>query len=149
MAELDDMQKTVVQWGFECFGSAHMLDPVARSARFLEEAAELTQAAGPPLDHALRVLFHVYQRPVGKIDQEVGGSMNTLVVLADTLGLSAHECMTKEIARCLALSPEHFAKRNREKEQKVDQPFPHTEEMARAASEHSGITNLGPPPGRK
>jgi hypothetical protein len=120
MSTRDQTQKVVVDWGVRCFGQAHMDDRVIRAARFLEEAVELAQACGLAKDHALRALEHVYSRPAGEVEQEIGGVSVTLLALCGAFGLSADDCETKEIARCLSLPPEKFAERNRAKIEQVD-----------------------------
>jgi hypothetical protein len=135
MTERDDTQRVVIEWGERCFGVDHMRDKIVRAARFFEEAAELAQAVGLPKEHAQRALDYVYSRPAGDPAQELGGVSNTQYALAGALGLSVAECQAKEIARCLAKTPEHFAQRNREKIEKIDASPPQgamgEEEIAR------------------
>jgi hypothetical protein len=116
----DERQRAMVLWGTTTFGSNHMKDPIARAARFLEEALELAQAAGLPRDHADRVVDHVYSRPTGNVAQEAGGVGVTLLVLCDVLGLDADVAEVCEINRVLAMPSEEFARRNLEKEAAVD-----------------------------
>lgn len=117
---LDDRQRVVADWGTKCFGAEHMADAIVRSARHLEESAELGQSVGLPKDHALRVLDHVYARPAGNPVQEVGGSANTLMALCSALGLSFNACQVEEIERVLAKDPSYFAERNLTKVKEVD-----------------------------
>ena len=97
-----------------------MRDKIVRAARFIEEAAELVQAVGLPKDHVLRALDYVYSRPAGEPAQEMGGVSNTQYALAGALGLSVAVCEDKEIARCLAKDPAHFAQRNKNKVEVID-----------------------------
>lgn len=121
---LDERQAVVIAWGVMAFGADHMADPIVRAARFIEEAAELVQAAGLTREHALRAFDHVYSRPAGELKQEVGGSANTLMALCGALGLSLDECQQAEIERCLAKDPAHFAARNQAKIRKIDTAAP-------------------------
>lgn len=121
IVERDRVQRTVIEWGTRCFGAEHMHDKIVRAARFLEEAVELAQAVGLPKDHAARVLNYVYSRPPGDPAQEMGGVSNTQYALAGALSLSVAECEEREIARCLSKSPEHFAQRNIDKINKIDE----------------------------
>lgn len=120
MAERDNRQAVVVEWGIRCFGKEHMDDRIVRAARFFEEAAELVQAVGLTREHALRAFNHVYERAPGSVDQEAGGVGVTLLALCDVLGLSADTCEIREINRCLSKPTESFAARNRAKVEQVD-----------------------------
>ena len=119
--ERAERQTLVHEWGARAFGRDHMNDPVVRAVRFLEEACELSQAAGLPEGHALRVLAHVYARPAGDRGQEIGGVGVTLLALCTALGYNADLCERDEIARVVSLPPEHWAQRNRAKRQLIDE----------------------------
>jgi NTP pyrophosphatase (non-canonical NTP hydrolase) len=117
----DLRQATIVEWGTRCFGEEHMRDQIVRAARFIEEAAELVQAVGLSKEHAIRALDHVYSREPGKAWQEAGGVGVTLMALCNTLNLSAEDCEIREVERVMSKDPQHFALRNQEKIEKVDQ----------------------------
>jgi len=104
-----------VDWGRRCFGLEHMSNRPLRGLRFAEEAIELAQACGVPEEKMLRLVKQVYLKPPGELLQEVGGSMVTLSVLCDTLGIDLEEAFQIEVRRCLAKDPAHFGKRNQHK----------------------------------
>lgn len=104
-----------VEWGLRCFGVDHMLNRSVRALRFAEEAIELAQVCGVSEDKAAELVRIVYSRPIGKLYQEIGGSMVTLAVLCHTVGVDLEDAFQVEVCRCLSKSPEHFAKRNEEK----------------------------------
>lgn len=103
------------EWGVRCFGLEHMLNPQVRAIRLLEEAIETAQALNVPIAQALRAVEVVYSRPVGNGYQEIGGTMMTAAILAKSLGYDPDDVVISEIKRVLALPPEHFKKRNKEK----------------------------------
>lgn len=78
-------QQRVVQWAISCFGANARANKVERDYRFAEEALELLQARGN-LSKAdiTRVMDAVYEKPPGRVIQEVGGLMTTLANLCST-----------------------------------------------------------------
>lgn len=103
------------EWGVRCFGLDHMLNPQIRAIRLLEEAIETAQALDVPITQALQAVHVVYNRPSGNYYQEIGGTIMTAAILAKSLGYDPDDVVVSEIKRVLALSPEHFKKRNQEK----------------------------------
>jgi NTP pyrophosphatase (non-canonical NTP hydrolase) len=79
-------QYSADRWARECFPPEVVNDKVERALRLLEEAMELAQASGVTQDHAERLVRYTFSRPVGDVQQEVGGVMVTLAVLCN-----AHE----------------------------------------------------------
>lgn len=112
----DFEERLAWEWAVRCFGQAHCENRGVRSIRFFEEACELMQAFNISEEMCEKVLRTVYSRPVGAPLQEVGGVEMTLSVLCTGIGVSRHVAFQSELSRCLAKSPEHFAKRNAEKE---------------------------------
>lgn len=104
-----------VAWAVRSFGHAHVRDFGTRSLRVAEEAVELAQAAGLPKEKLLDLVEIVYSRPVGSINQELGGVMLTTAVLSGIRGFTYQEAFEHELYRVLDKPPEHFAKRNQEK----------------------------------
>lgn len=98
---MSSFQTDVVTWAMHCFGSDSVCDPTVRAHRFLEEALELVQATGIPKSDALRLVDYVYSRPVGELEQEVGGVMVTLATYCDALGLSMDSCAVQELNRAI------------------------------------------------
>jgi len=109
------LTKIAVDWGNRCFGIDHMRNEQIRALRFAEEALELAQVCGVSEAKAIELIRVVFSRPVGRHLQEVGGTMVTLAVLCDTLGIDMEEAFQIEVRRCLDKDPAHFAKRNQEK----------------------------------
>lgn len=88
-----------------CFGKEISGDRIERNHRFLEEALELVQAAGCTKTEALKLVDYVYARPVGELNQEIGGVMVTLAALCLAQHLDMHEEGERELNRiwkCIA-----------------------------------------------
>jgi hypothetical protein len=88
----------VRQWVVNTFG-VNAMGIEERILRFFEEATELAQACGLTKAAALRILNHVYSRPVGETPQEVGGVGVTLLALCAALDLGADELEELEVSR--------------------------------------------------
>lgn len=108
-------QEVAVRWATDCFGADHVNSVEQRAIRFFEEAVELYQAAGGDLAMGHKLLDFVFNRPVGTIEQELGGVGNTVLLLANAAGLDADEAELKEMIRVLSKDPSEFMKRNEEK----------------------------------
>lgn len=109
-------QNKVAEWCIAAFGEEQMKSAPHRAIRFLEECIELFQAAGGDKEKAHKLIDYMFDRPVGSIESEFGGVGLTLLALAHCLGVSADELEVKEFKRVLSLPLEHFAKRNKEKD---------------------------------
>lgn len=109
------LTRIATDWARRCFGDDHVRNLKIRSLRNLEETVELAQATGLPRETALLCVNKVYDKPVGNVDQEIGGAMMTLVVLANSIGRDPEELLEREVRRVLTKSPDHFAKRNQAK----------------------------------
>lgn len=116
MNDRDQRQKTVAQWCVEAFGKERTSSLPQRGLRLLEEAIEASQVCGVPIDQAHNLVSFVYSRPVGEIEQELGGVGVTLLALADAVGKSADLAEHREVERVLAKPLEHFRARNAEKD---------------------------------
>lgn len=92
-------QQRVLAWSTACFGAADAEVPGTRPHRFLEEALELVQALGCPVEEAQRLLHYVYGRPMGNPDQEVGGVMITLAALCHATQLDMADAGERELQR--------------------------------------------------
>ena len=112
---IKSLTEIVVQWGWRCFGMAHMGDTRIRALRFAEEAIELAQACNVSEEKMQLLVATVYSRPRGEGTQEVGGCMVTLTVLCRAMNIDLEKAFFTEVCRCLTKTPEHFAKRNEEK----------------------------------
>jgi hypothetical protein len=111
----DGRQVQVADWCARAFGADHASSLPQRGIRMLEEAAEAAQAAGVRREMAHKLIDYVWDRPAGELAQELGGVGVTVLALAQAAKLSADTCEQDEIARVLAKPIEHFAKRNRVK----------------------------------
>lgn len=92
-------QNRMQPWLLACFGAEIASDKHERSCRFLEEGVELVQAAGLTASEAHQLVDYVYNRPAGKLRQEVGGVMATLAALCIAHGVDMDEEAEKELAR--------------------------------------------------
>lgn len=118
-------QKIVVGWGHMCFGMTAMSSVLQRGIRFFEEACEATQAAGVTREMAHKQVDYVWDRPVGELEQEIGGCEIGILCLADAAGLDADLCGQMEVSRVLSKPPKYFQVRNQAKN---DAGFDLTEE---------------------
>lgn len=109
-------QAAIASWCKDAFGLEQASSLEHRGIRFLEEAIELFQAAGGARDMAHRLVDYIFDRPVGKLSQEIGGAGITLLALADAAGLSADGCEEVEAKRVLSKPLEHFRARNKAKD---------------------------------
>lgn len=107
--------RVIWEWGVRAFGMDHMTNTRTRALRILEEAAELAQACDVPREIAFHTLNVVYRRPVGKMEQEIGGILVTVHAFCASQGVTPELMLENEVSRCLSKPPEHFAKRNQEK----------------------------------
>jgi NTP pyrophosphatase (non-canonical NTP hydrolase) len=92
-------QAEVHEWLLACFGAEIAGDKQERNHRFIEEALELVQACGATRSECHQLVDYVYNRPVGEIDQEVGGTMNTLAALCLAHGIEMNEAAATEMKR--------------------------------------------------
>lgn len=93
-------QEQVAKWLLATFGEEIAADRIERNHRFLEESLELVQANGCTASEAHQLVDYVFGRPVGELDQEVGGVQNTLAALCNTIGVDMERAGELELARC-------------------------------------------------
>lgn len=93
-------QAECVRWAIHTFGDGVVRDTGLRALRFMEEAAELTQATGLSRLDAHRMVDYAYNRQPGQPAQEVGGVMVTLAVLCGVWAIDLDEAADAEIKRC-------------------------------------------------
>lgn len=110
----DARQAAVYAWVKETFGSA-TLNTKERALRFIEEAIELAQAEGLSKEQTRSVLDHVYAKPPGSIESEVGGVGVTLLGYCEAKGLSAEHEEVKEADRVSNIDPAYFRERHDKK----------------------------------
>lgn len=92
-------QARVDPWLLACFGEAIARDRQERSHRLLEEVLELVQTADCTASEAHQLVDYVFARPVGEMDQEIGGVMNTLAAFCLAHGHDMAEAGERELAR--------------------------------------------------
>ena len=110
----DARQRKVLAWAVENFGFiAKNRDE--RAVRLAEEAIEVAQAEGVPLDVVMTVAQRVYSRPAGDLRREVGGVAITLDALAENAGLSVSEEADRELARVLSKDKDWWTRKHGEK----------------------------------
>lgn len=97
---MKQFQDEVKKWTHACFGEKIATDKTERNHRFLEEALELVQACGCTPSEAHQLVDYVFNRHVGDIRQELGGTMVTLAALANAHDLDAETWANVEIQRC-------------------------------------------------
>jgi hypothetical protein len=107
-------QQQIGDWCVDAFGPM-AIDPGNRARRIVEEAIELAQAEGVSGEDIVKIAEHVYGRPVGDPDQEVGGVAVTLLAYCAATGRSAESLERREVERILNKDVEHFRRRNAEK----------------------------------
>jgi len=108
--EMYSWQPKMVLWVRSRLGDDAMF-PHERGMRFLEEALELAQAVGLTEVEIDKVKAHVYAKSVGRVEQEIGGVVSTLLTLAQAHGVSMNEAALAEIDRIHKLPKEKFRKR--------------------------------------
>lgn len=111
----DQRQIEATKWAYRCFAPSEVRSIRQRGLRFLEEAIELAQACGVTKPMIAKLVVAVFDKPIGKIRQEIGGCGTTLLVLASAMCLSADECEAEEMARVLSYPPSYFTERNQAK----------------------------------
>lgn len=110
----DNRQRSIFQWAIEALGLEDCT-PRVRMLRFVEEAVELAQVQGLKPAEVHRLVDYVFARPVGKLEQEVGGVSVTLHAFCESIGIRLVDCEQDEIHRINSKPIEHFRKRQREK----------------------------------
>jgi NTP pyrophosphatase (non-canonical NTP hydrolase) len=97
---LTSLQCQVATWMRRCFGTDPSVDTGDRAARFMEEALELAQAAGLSRDDAIALIAYVYDRPRGRVAEEVGDVLMTLCALATARNVALSEEGRAALQRC-------------------------------------------------
>jgi hypothetical protein len=108
-------QIEILQWAIETFGAATAANTGERIRRFVEEAVELAQATGLEKQALLAIIEHVYAKPVGNIEQEIGQVGVSLLGLAQHLNIFADQQEQAEFDRLKSLSTEYWQARQKAK----------------------------------
>ena len=90
-------QEAVNQWVKTTFGTETLGDVKVRRQRFLEEALELVQATGGTPQEVANATTYVFSRPVGEVNNEVGGTLNTLSALCTSIGVNLMQAAWDEL----------------------------------------------------
>lgn len=106
------LQNIVHNWCARAFGDNHARSIEQRGIRLAEEAIEAAQAAGCERAMVHRLVDYVFDRPVGELQQEIGGVGVTLLALGAAAAIDVDYAERKEITRVLPKPLEHFAARN-------------------------------------
>ncbi len=110
-----DFQRRIRAWTTRCFGLANLTSKRERASRHVEESVELGQALGlSPIDVA-RIVHRVYSRPAGTADQEIAGSMLTLLALCEGVGIDPIAVTDKELNRIESHDVAHFREKHQAK----------------------------------
>ena len=110
----DERQKTVMEWADSVFGPVAR-NPKERCLRLVEEVAELAQAEGVGVEALVAVLRHVYTKPSGEAEKELGAVCVCVLAYAEATGWNADTSEAFELSRILAINPDHFRERQRVK----------------------------------
>lgn len=89
LIETGALQARCTDWARVCFPDDPIIRPKVRAIRFLEEAIELVQTMDISREKAHELVDYVFNRPVGYPAQELGGTMLTLMLVAEALDLDA------------------------------------------------------------
>lgn len=92
-------------WTYKVFGIGVTQHKYERMLRLIEEILELGQAVGVSVLRAQDILNYVYRRPVGKIEQEIGGVMLTFLAFCRSVGLNPIVQGQIELDRVEQLNP--------------------------------------------
>ncbi|MFL9611050.1 hypothetical protein ACKF11_13265 [Methylobacillus sp. Pita2] len=92
-------QERVLPWMTACLGHQVAFDSKERLARATEEFLELAQAAAMTKDDVLALVDHVFSRPAGTVEKELGGVMLTLAGFANANNLDMNAAGDAELIR--------------------------------------------------
>jgi hypothetical protein len=110
------MTQLACDWVQRCFGSDVLSNKQERAMRLLEEAIELAQSVGVPLEKVRALEVLVYDRPVGNETREMGSVLLTAVVMCRTLGYTnPADLLLSELRRVLDTDVAKFRRRWQEK----------------------------------
>jgi hypothetical protein len=116
MSSLRLLTDIAFDWGIRCFGMAHMKDPRVRALRCVEEAIELAQCCSVNPQQLRDLIDVIYARPVGRLHQELGGTLLTACVLCRSIGADDPLTILElELRRVLDKNSSAFSDRNRDK----------------------------------
>lgn len=115
------IQRQILQWACQTFGTETAANTGERISRFAEESLELMQSAGMDKTAVLKLVNYVYSRPAGEIKQEIGQVGVSLLGYAEHIGISAEAEEAEEQAefnRIRSLPIKHWLSRQNAKAKK-------------------------------
>ncbi len=89
----------IARWVVDRLGEKLLMDRRERAMRLVEEVIELAQAEGIAPFEVKRVTDHIYSRPVGEPDQEMGGVMVCAHAWAIATSSNLDFLTAKEVSR--------------------------------------------------
>lgn len=101
VSQMRSYQSRMADWVAKCISPRCLADRHERNSRFLEEALELVQACGASREMAHQAVDYVFDREVGKREQEVGGVMSCLAALCSAWSIDLDEATHQELERIL------------------------------------------------
>jgi NTP pyrophosphatase (non-canonical NTP hydrolase) len=108
---VNTFQDRCKEWAVECFGQPLATEDMKeRAQRFMEEAAELTQAVGMTREQAHALVDWKYDGARGTIADEVGGVLITLALLCETYNLDMERVGEGILQSCWARADKIKAK---------------------------------------
>lgn len=94
-----NFQSGVRKWMLECFGEESIGALDERKFRFMEEAIELFQSLNGSKEDILTLCDYVYNRPMGEVKQEIGGTLLTLAGICNAMDVDGNELGMSELRR--------------------------------------------------
>lgn len=101
-------------WAVQNFGKVAK-NHDERAARLVEEAVEICQVQGVSEEVIHRIVCRVYSRPVGRLEQEIGGTTLALMAVAENAGLSMDKCAEDEFNRVMQRDKQWWQWKHQEK----------------------------------
>lgn len=114
-------QAVIELWVRSRFGDKVFEDREERGLRVFEEAAELLQSIGSSKgsgdlrERAHALVDRVFDRPIGEVNQEIGGLGVTLLALCARVGVRLDSLVDTEIARIHEADSEQFRRKQTDK----------------------------------
>lgn len=110
-----ELQANVVKVGTDVWGAENATNPQERLFRMAEEFIELLRAAGLSWNQLGMISTREYfDKPVGELEQEVGGATSTLLAFANSRGIDVEEQVLLDLSNLLenkeAARAKHAAK---------------------------------------
>lgn len=109
-----ERQTALLAWAVDNFGLVAK-DRVERAMRLIEEAVEVVQVQGLPKERIYSIVDRSYSRPVGELNNEIGGLAMTLEALAESEGIDVEEQSQIEFDRITSIPKEWWQKKHAEK----------------------------------